>query len=211
MYTGTPIHFCSVVGATICFLYLLKRGQESLEAEDRDGNTPLALALVSQHPNFAIMLIQKGSSVQAQVDRYELASLINPNNPVMLDVIHDHLSLNLSIYTNNPNNLNNPDNPAAGSSGHEGRGDGRSDQERHSLYVLRSNHPRLARGIYTYISHVSHQLYERSSSIYITLITLITLGGVSAAGCGLFLLSGYLRCTQNPTVPIGADVTVQNR
>ncbi len=55
----TPMHFCAVVGATICFLYLLKRAHGALEAVDRDGNTPLALALLQNNPNFAIMLIQK--------------------------------------------------------------------------------------------------------------------------------------------------------
>eukprot|EP01125_Pyxidicula_operculata_P008837 TRINITY_DN292_c0_g1_i1.p1 TRINITY_DN292_c0_g1~~TRINITY_DN292_c0_g1_i1.p1 ORF type:complete len:2964 (-),score=944.30 TRINITY_DN292_c0_g1_i1:25-8748(-) len=63
IYKRTPLHYAAAHGSTISSLYLLKRGS-NLEALDVDGNSPLAVALNSKHPDYATILIQKGANVQ---------------------------------------------------------------------------------------------------------------------------------------------------
>jgi len=52
-----------ISGATICSLYMIERGA-MLEAEDYNNNTPLGLAILSKHLDYAIMLMQKKASVK---------------------------------------------------------------------------------------------------------------------------------------------------
>lgn len=52
----TPLHYASQRGASICCLYLLKRGGQ-LETKDIYGNTPLGIAVSSGHFNFGIIMI----------------------------------------------------------------------------------------------------------------------------------------------------------
>eukprot|EP01087_Luapelamoeba_hula_P009311 TRINITY_DN2401_c0_g2_i2.p1 TRINITY_DN2401_c0_g2~~TRINITY_DN2401_c0_g2_i2.p1 ORF type:complete len:1324 (+),score=258.43 TRINITY_DN2401_c0_g2_i2:192-4163(+) len=62
----SPLHYASQRSATICSLYLLARGAQ-LEREDTQGNTPLSVALLSHHPDYAIVLIQKQANVKHKV------------------------------------------------------------------------------------------------------------------------------------------------
>jgi len=52
----TPLHYGSQRGASICAMYLEKRGANK-EAVDIYGNTPLGVALLAHHHNFAIIMI----------------------------------------------------------------------------------------------------------------------------------------------------------
>ena len=52
----TPLHYASQRGATICAMYVEKRGAD-LEAVDIHGNTPLGAALLAKHHNFGIIMI----------------------------------------------------------------------------------------------------------------------------------------------------------
>jgi ankyrin repeat protein len=61
-WNKTPLHYCSQRGSTISALFLLSRKAE-LEQKDKHGNTPLAIAFLNAHPNYAIMLIEKGAIV----------------------------------------------------------------------------------------------------------------------------------------------------
>lgn len=61
-WNKTPLHYASMRGASICTLYLINRGA-NLESTDIYGNTPLGISLMSQHFNYAILLIQQKSNV----------------------------------------------------------------------------------------------------------------------------------------------------
>jgi len=64
----TPLHYASQRGASICAVYLEKRGAD-LEAVDIYGNTPLAVALLANHHSYGILLIQKHANVNRLVHR----------------------------------------------------------------------------------------------------------------------------------------------
>lgn len=64
----TPLHYASQRGASICAMYLCKRGA-NLEAIDIYGNTPLGTALLSHHHNFGIIMIQKNANVLKLVNQ----------------------------------------------------------------------------------------------------------------------------------------------
>ena len=55
-WNRTPLHYASQRGASICSMYLNKRGAD-IEAIDIYGNTPLGVALLSGHHNFSIIMI----------------------------------------------------------------------------------------------------------------------------------------------------------
>ena len=52
----TPLHYASQRGASICAIYLEKRGA-NLEAVDIHGNTPLGAATLAKHWNYGIIMI----------------------------------------------------------------------------------------------------------------------------------------------------------
>jgi ankyrin repeat protein len=56
MWLKTPLHYASQRGSSICALYLQKRGA-NLEALDIYENTPLGVAMLSNHHHFAILMI----------------------------------------------------------------------------------------------------------------------------------------------------------
>ncbi|KAH3758814.1 WGR domain protein [Pelomyxa schiedti] len=56
----TPLHYASQRGATICAHTLIQRGAD-LVRPDEDGNTPLAIGLLSKFPDFSIALLQRGA------------------------------------------------------------------------------------------------------------------------------------------------------
>lgn len=58
----TPLHYAAQRGASISSLYMLQRGS-NLEKTDIYENTPLGCALLGQHFNYCILLIQKEASV----------------------------------------------------------------------------------------------------------------------------------------------------
>ena len=58
----TPLHYAAQRSATISSLYILQRGAQ-LESKDIYGNTPLAIALLKNHFNYGIILIQKSANV----------------------------------------------------------------------------------------------------------------------------------------------------
>ena len=62
----TPMHYAAQRGASICWIYLNKRGVNK-EAVDIYGNTPLGIALTYHHHNSAIIMIQKGANVRSLV------------------------------------------------------------------------------------------------------------------------------------------------
>jgi len=57
----TPLHYASQRGATICALTLLASGA-NIQRADEDENTPLAISLLSNFPDYAIVLMQKGAN-----------------------------------------------------------------------------------------------------------------------------------------------------
>ena len=56
MWLKTPLHYASQRGSSICALYLQKRGA-NLEALDIYENSPLAVAMLSSHHHYAILMI----------------------------------------------------------------------------------------------------------------------------------------------------------
>jgi ankyrin repeat protein len=64
----TPLHYASQRGSSICSLYLQKRGA-NLEALDIYENTPLAVAMLSNHHHYAILLIQTKANVKRLVHK----------------------------------------------------------------------------------------------------------------------------------------------
>jgi ankyrin repeat protein len=62
----TPLHYASQRGASICAVYLGKRGAD-LEALDIYGNSPLGVALLSGHHSYGILLIQRQADVRKLV------------------------------------------------------------------------------------------------------------------------------------------------
>ena len=62
----TPLHYAAQRGAAICAMYLEKRGAR-LETKDIYGNTPLGVALLAQHHNFGIFLIQRNADIHQLV------------------------------------------------------------------------------------------------------------------------------------------------
>lgn len=58
----TPLHYAAQCSATISSLYILQRGAQ-LESKDIYGNTPLGVALLRNHFNYGIILIQREAVV----------------------------------------------------------------------------------------------------------------------------------------------------
>jgi ankyrin repeat protein len=55
-WNKTPLHYAAQRGASICQIYLFKRGVNK-EAKDIYGNTPLAISILKKHHNSAIIMI----------------------------------------------------------------------------------------------------------------------------------------------------------
>lgn len=70
----TPLHYASQRGASCCSMFLQKRGANK-EAVDIYGNTPLAVALLSHHHNFCIIMIQNACSIDKPVHRIDPARI----------------------------------------------------------------------------------------------------------------------------------------
>ena len=70
----TPLHYAAQRGASICWIYLNKRGVNK-EAIDIYGNTPLGVALSCSHHNAAIIMIQKQANVRAPVHQEDPARI----------------------------------------------------------------------------------------------------------------------------------------
>jgi ankyrin repeat protein len=49
-WSKTPLHYAAQRGSNISGLYLLTKGAE-VNAVDDDGNTPMALAMLCEHPS----------------------------------------------------------------------------------------------------------------------------------------------------------------
>ncbi|XP_064602038.1 poly [ADP-ribose] polymerase tankyrase-like isoform X2 [Liolophura sinensis] len=69
----TALHRAAIRGAAICCMHLLQR-KADINLKDKDGNTPLSLAVLNKHDSCAIMLIQKGASVKCNI-------VVPPPNP----------------------------------------------------------------------------------------------------------------------------------
>eukprot|EP01022_Parablepharisma_sp_SALTPOND_P016007 TRINITY_DN2302_c3_g1_i1.p1 TRINITY_DN2302_c3_g1~~TRINITY_DN2302_c3_g1_i1.p1 ORF type:complete len:1273 (+),score=196.37 TRINITY_DN2302_c3_g1_i1:5084-8902(+) len=67
----TPLHYAAQRNSTISSIFLLNRGA-TLETKDRYGNTPLGVAFLYGHPDYAITLIERNANVSA---------LVYPENP----------------------------------------------------------------------------------------------------------------------------------
>ena len=65
-WNKTPLHYAAQRSATISSLYILQRGAQ-LESKDIYGNTPLGVALMHNHFNYGIILIQKSANVTVPV------------------------------------------------------------------------------------------------------------------------------------------------
>jgi ankyrin repeat protein len=74
----TPLHYASQRGASICAMYLERRGA-NLESIDTYGNTPLGIGLLNDHHNFGIIMIQKNANVNAMVYKVEEKKQEEPN------------------------------------------------------------------------------------------------------------------------------------
>ena len=70
----TPLHYASQRGASCCSMFLQKRGADK-EAVDIYGNTPLAVALLSHHHNFCIIMIQNACNINKPVHRIDPARI----------------------------------------------------------------------------------------------------------------------------------------
>lgn len=62
----SPLHLAAMRGATICCIHLLQRGVPIL-GTDMYGHTALSLAVKYKHDSCAIMLLQKGAKVDANI------------------------------------------------------------------------------------------------------------------------------------------------
>ena len=62
----SPLHYAAQRGSVTSALLLLGSRCE-LDLKDDQGNTALSVAMMAQHPDFAIMLVQKGANVQETV------------------------------------------------------------------------------------------------------------------------------------------------
>ena len=67
----SPLHYAAQRSSTISSVFLLNRGA-TLEKKDKHGNTPLAIAFLYRHPDYAITLIERNANV---------SELVNPENP----------------------------------------------------------------------------------------------------------------------------------
>ncbi len=94
----TPLHYAAQRSSTICTVFLLNRGAQ-LERKDRHGNTPLAVAFLNSHPDYAITLIERSADVSQWVNpeyrendieserrMQEEAALLSRNKP-MTDIL----------------------------------------------------------------------------------------------------------------------------
>ena len=59
----TPLHYAAQRGSNISGIYLLNSKEIDIEAKDCDNNTPLAVAFINKHSNFATLLIQNGANI----------------------------------------------------------------------------------------------------------------------------------------------------
>ena len=62
----TPLHYAAQRGSTISTVFLLNRGAD-LEATDIYSNTPLGIAFLYRHPDYAITLIERNANVSQPV------------------------------------------------------------------------------------------------------------------------------------------------
>ena len=64
----TPLHYASQRGASVCSVYLIKRGAHC-EKKDIYGNTPLGVGLLNGHYNYGIILLEKNVDVKLPIFR----------------------------------------------------------------------------------------------------------------------------------------------
>ncbi|KAJ3055438.1 hypothetical protein HK097_010471 [Rhizophlyctis rosea] len=72
----TPLHYAARLGAFTSSSYLLERGA-NIEGADGDGNTPLQVALLYRHIDFAVMLANRGAEVLQEVTQPDGSKLSN--------------------------------------------------------------------------------------------------------------------------------------
>jgi len=82
-FGSTPLHYAAQHGSTICSLYLLQRNA-ALERKDGFGNTALTIALASNHPDYAITLLQRGANVRVPV---QIVTWTDKTDPVTHEVV----------------------------------------------------------------------------------------------------------------------------
>jgi len=71
----TPLHYAAQRNSTISSIFLLNRGA-LLETKDKYENTPLAVAFLYNHPDYAITLIERNANVKA---------LVHPEKPELFE------------------------------------------------------------------------------------------------------------------------------
>ncbi|KAJ3279593.1 hypothetical protein HK104_001312 [Borealophlyctis nickersoniae] len=72
----TPLHYAARMGAFTSSSYLLERGA-NVEGVDADDNTPLQVALLYRHIDFAVMLANRGAEVMRDVTQADGTKLSN--------------------------------------------------------------------------------------------------------------------------------------
>jgi len=65
-YGRAPLHYAAARGATICSNYLLKRDAK-LNSLDKAKNTPLAIGLMNNHPDYGITLIHAKANIMNNI------------------------------------------------------------------------------------------------------------------------------------------------
>ncbi|KAJ3037243.1 hypothetical protein HDV00_001875 [Rhizophlyctis rosea] len=103
----TPLHYAGRMGAFTCSSYLLERGA-GIDAVDRDENTPLQVALLYRHIDYAVMLANRGAEVMRDITQAEgtklsifkyslmhkfmsLAYIIMEKGQELMNAVHDAL------------------------------------------------------------------------------------------------------------------------
>ena len=75
----TPLHYAAQRGSMISSIYLLKRGVD-INKTDIYGNSPLGIALLHDHQNYAVILLQNNCDVKAPLfkpeDTFEIKNKI---------------------------------------------------------------------------------------------------------------------------------------
>ncbi|XP_067142710.1 poly [ADP-ribose] polymerase tankyrase-like isoform X2 [Centruroides vittatus] len=65
-YGQTPLHRAAFRGATISCMHLASK-MKNIDIRDKEGNTPLGLAVMNSHESCTLMLLQKGCSCTADL------------------------------------------------------------------------------------------------------------------------------------------------
>ena len=91
-----PLHYAAFCGSIICALYILnptRLPEGSIEAVDKDANTPLNISLIGKNRDFALVLLQKQTNTSQKIAIPSFNVKTFENGDQVMDVTYNYVSV----------------------------------------------------------------------------------------------------------------------